>query len=170
MWLIDVARELPTAQLDGFDIDSSQAPPQQWMPSNATLRYCNIFENLPDDLIGKYDFVHVRLLVLVIEQGDPSSVLRNLKMLKPGGYLQWDDIDCQGLCVETVDSSVEAPSLEQLRETSYANGRHDWVLLIPRIAREAGFEDVHLYYFGDGNELARAFRHRGYHLKSDFGK
>lgn len=96
MWLIDVARELPTAQLDGFDIDLSQAPPQQWLPSNATLRYWNIFEYLPGDLIGKYDFVHVRLLVLVIEQGDPTSLLRNLlKMLKPGGYLQWDDLDCR---------------------------------------------------------------------------
>lgn len=81
MWLIDVARELPTAQLDGFDIDLSQAPPQQWLPSNATLGYWNIFENLPDD----------------------------------------------------------------------------WVLQIPRFAREIGFEDVHLYHFGDGNELARAF-------------
>lgn len=27
MWLIDVARELPTAQIEGFDIDLSQAPP-----------------------------------------------------------------------------------------------------------------------------------------------
>ena len=89
MWLIDVARELPTAQLDGFDIDLRQAPPQQWLPSNATLRYWNIFEDVPDDPIGKYDFVNFRLLVLVIEGGDPRSVLQTLlKMLKPGGFLQ----------------------------------------------------------------------------------
>ena len=67
MWLMDVARELPIAQIDGFDIDLRQAPPQQLQPSNATLRYLNIFENVPDDLIVKYDFVNVRLLVLVIE-------------------------------------------------------------------------------------------------------
>lgn len=77
-------------------------------------------------------------------------------MLKPGGYLQWDDIDCPGMWVKTVDSGVEAPSLKQLREMSYSNGRHDWVLQIPRFAREIGFEDVHLYHFGDENELARA--------------
>lgn len=61
------------------------------------------------------------------------------------------------MCVKTVDSGVEAPSLEQLREMSYSNGRHDWVLQIPRFAREVGFEDMNLYYFGDGDELARAF-------------
>ena len=158
MWLIDVARELPTAQLDGFDIDLSHAPPQQWLPSNARLRFWNIFENIPVEFVGRYDIVHVRLLVLVIEQGDPRSVLRNLlAMLKPGGYLQWDDLDCPGMCVKKVDPSVEAPSLDQLREMSYANGRHDWVLELPRFAREVGFDDVHLSHFGDGFELARAF-------------
>ena len=158
MWLIDVARDMPTAQVDGFDIDLSQAPPQQWLPSSATLRYWNIFEDIPEEFVGKYDFVHVRLLVLVIEKGDPRSVLRNLlAMLKPGGYLQWDDLDCPGMSVKTIDPSVEAPSLNQLREMSYANGRHDWVLQIPRFACEVGFEDVNLYHFGDGNELARAF-------------
>lgn len=109
-------------------------------------------------MIGKYDFVHVRLLVLVIEHGDPRSVLRNLlKMLKPGGFLQWDDLDCPGMCVKTVDSTVQAPALEQLREMSYANGRHDWVFRIPTYASDVGFENVEIHSFGDGIDLARAF-------------
>jgi len=158
MWLIDVARELPTAKIEGFDIDLSQAPPQKWLPSNAALRYWDVFEDLPDDLIGKYDFVHVRLLVLVIEHADPRFVLRNLlKMLKPGGFLQWDDLDCPGMCVKTVDSTVQAPALEQLREMSYANGRHDWVFQIPTYASDVGFENVEIHSFGDGIDLARAF-------------
>ena len=156
MWLIDVARELPITQIDGFDIDLRQAPPQQWQPSNATLRYWNISENVPDDLIGKYDFVNVKLLVLVIEGGNPCSVLQNLvKILKPRGFLQWDDLDCPSMCVKTADPSVKAPALEQLREMSYANGRHDWVLQIPELSKEVGFENMDLHYFGDGIELAR---------------
>ena len=158
MWLIDVARELPTAQLDGFDIDLTQAPHQQWLPSNVNLRPWNIFDDVPSDVMGKYDIVHVRLLALVIEQGDPRSVLRNLLvMLKPGGYLQWDDIDSSEMCVKKVDSLLQAPALEQLREMSYANGRNDWILQLPRSASEEGFQDAILYHFGDSIELARAF-------------
>ena len=108
---------------------------------------------MPDDLIGKHDFVNVRLLVLVIEGGDPRSVLQNLvQMLKPGGFLQWDDLDCLGMCVKTVDPSVKAPALEQLREMSYANGRHDWVLQISELLKEVRFENMDLHYFGDGIE------------------
>ena len=158
LWLIDVARAFPGVQIHGFDIDLSQAPPQQWLPLNTTLQYWNIFEDVPEELVGKYDIVHVRLLILVIEGGDPRSVLRHLlKLLKPGGYLQWDDIDCPGMCVKTVDPSVTAPSLEKLREMSYANGRHDWVLRLPEFAKEVGFEDVEMKFFGDDVEFAKAF-------------
>ncbi|MCJ1453327.1 hypothetical protein MMC28_003674 [Mycoblastus sanguinarius] len=158
MWLIDVSHDLPTARLDGLDIDLTQAPHRQWLPPNIKLRQWNIFDEVPSDLVGKYDILHVRLLLLVIEQGDPRPVIRNfLKMLKPGGYLQWDDLNFLEMCVKKVDPQLQVPALEQLREMVSANGRGDWVLQLPEYATEEGFEDTNLYYFGDGNELARAF-------------
>ena len=158
IWLIDMARELPNAQLHGFDIDLTQAPHPQWLPRNISLRSWNIFEDVPSDLIGKYDLVHVRLLVLVIPDGKPQSVLQNLfKMLKPGGYLQWDDIDCVNMHVKRINPQVQAPALDQLREISYAGGRHDWVLELPKSIAEAGYKVVGFHYFGDGDELIRAF-------------
>jgi hypothetical protein len=55
----------------------------------------------------------VRLVVLVLE--DPREFLGKLfRMLKPGGYLQWDELDCVNMCVKKVDPLVEAPALEQL--------------------------------------------------------
>ena len=88
MWLIDVARELPDALLYGFDNDLKQAPHQNWLPSNVTTRYWNIFEEIPADLVGRFDLVHIRLVVLVVEESDPRPIIGNLlKMLKPGGYL-----------------------------------------------------------------------------------
>ena len=159
MWLIDVARQNPGVQLDGLDIDLKQAPHPQWLlPSNITLRTWNIFENPPSDLVGKYDFVHVRLLVLVIEGDKPQNVIRNIaKLLKPGGYLQWDELDCVNMHVKKVESSVQAPALDKLREMSYAGGRHDWTLHIPQFLAEGGFQDTKMEYFGDEDALIRAF-------------
>lgn len=158
MWLIDVARELPTAQLDGFDHDLAQAPHPKWLPPNIRMRHWNIFDELPTDLVGQYDIVHVRLLVLVIEQGNPRPVIRKLlTMLKPGGYLQWDELDCVHMHVKKVDPHVPAPALEKLRDMSWADGRHDWTLQLPEFMTEEGFEDATMECFGDGDEMIRAF-------------
>ena len=156
-WLLDVARTLPNATLDGFDNDLSQAPHQKWLPPNVTMRHWDIFEDVPEDCVAKYDFIHVRLLVMVIE-GHPESVIRKLlKMLKPGGYLQWDELDCVNMRVKKVDPELQAPSLDQLREMSYANGRYNWTLQLPKFMTDQGFLDVKMELFDDNPELIRAF-------------
>ena len=88
IWLIDVAREHPTAQIDGSDIDLSQAPPKQQLSLDITLRTWNVFDYPSEDMIEVYDVVHVGLLVLVVQGSDPRNIIRNLlRMLKPGGYI-----------------------------------------------------------------------------------
>lgn len=83
-WLLDVSRTLPNATFEGFDNDLSQAPHQKWLPRNVSMRHWDIFEEVPEALMAKFDFIHVRLLVMVIE-GRPEGVIHNLvKMLKPG--------------------------------------------------------------------------------------
>lgn len=84
-WLLDVARDFPQAQLDGFDKDLSQAPHKSLLPSNVSMRHWDIFTDLPDDMVGKYDYVHVRLLVLVLHGNSQPFIQKLLKMLKPGG-------------------------------------------------------------------------------------
>ncbi|MCJ1236445.1 hypothetical protein MMC14_004426 [Varicellaria rhodocarpa] len=158
MWLIDIARELPEAQLEGFDIDLTQAPHPQWLPSNVTMRKWNIFEDVPDHLVGKFDIVHVRLIVLVMSQDDTRIVIPNLlKMLKPCGYLQWDDLNCRDMCVKKVDASAQSPALDQLRKMSWANGRHDWLLQLPQRMADEGLQDAELYHYGDSTDMIRAF-------------
>lgn len=157
IWLIDVAKEFPTAQLDGFDIDLTQAPSKQWLPPNITLRTWNIFEDVPVDLLAKYDFVHVRLLVLVVENSDPRPVVRkHVTMLKPGGYLQWDDLNYPDTCVKSFDSSLKTPALQELRTIAYSQGRNDWTLQLDSIMSEEGLKDATLYHFHDKLELAKA--------------
>ncbi|KAK4113327.1 hypothetical protein N656DRAFT_778088 [Canariomyces notabilis] len=159
IWLIDTARELSEeAQLDGLDYNLQQAPHQKFLPSNVRMRYWNVFDDVPDDLVGKYDYVHTRLLLLVVESKDPRPIIRNLrKLLKPGGYLQWDELDTVHMSVKKADPNLNTPALDQLRDWSWADGRHDWTVKLDQFIAEEGFQDVKAEFIGDPPELARAF-------------
>lgn len=41
----------------GLDISFDQAPPAEWLPSNVKLRLYNVFEQAPDDLVEKFEYV-----------------------------------------------------------------------------------------------------------------
>nr|URT29631.1 AmpA [Beauveria felina] len=158
IWLIDVSRQLPEAQLDGLDYDLNQAPHQGWLPKNVKTRFLDLLADIPDDLVGKYDYIHTRLLVLVVESQNPRPIIRNLyKLLKPGGYLQWDELDTVNATVKKVDPKLQAPALDQLLDWSCAEGRHDWTVKLPQFLADEGFHDTTIDFYGDGPELARAF-------------
>ncbi|KAK5994070.1 N-methyltransferase tcpN-like protein [Cladobotryum mycophilum] len=158
IWLVDVSRQLPDARLDGLDYDLRQAPHANFLPPSVKMSRWNVFDDVPEDLVGKYDYVHTRLLLLVVESQDPRPVLRNLlKLLKPGGYLQWDELDTVHTAVQKADPSVQAPALEGLAEWSMAAGRHDWTVRLADFATEVGFQGAKSDFFGDGPEIARAF-------------
>jgi SAM-dependent methyltransferase len=158
IWPIDVAREHPGIPIDCFDIDLDQAPHQSLTPSNIQKRYWDIFEDPPADVIGKYDYVHVRLLLLVIDGGDPRRILRNLyKLLKPGGYLQWDEIDCVNMGVKRAEPQIPTPGLNELSKVAWAGGKHDWTIQLPKYMKEEGFNETRIEYFDDPPELVRAF-------------
>jgi len=158
LWLIDVSREFPHCQLEGLEIDLTQAPHPGWLPSNVNLRHWDLLTDVPTGLEGKYDLVHVRLLVLILSGLDPMPVIRRLfQLVKPGGYLQWDELDCVNMCIKKADPSVAAPALEDIKEASHAGGRHDWVLELPRLLTENGFQDAKIDYYDEPLELVRAF-------------
>ncbi|EFR01487.1 hypothetical protein MGYG_04495 [Nannizzia gypsea CBS 118893] len=160
LWLFDLARELPeSAQLDGFDISLANAPHKQWWPQNVTLRQWDIFDDVPEEMIGKYDIVHLRLLILVVENSDPRPIIQKVhKMLKPGGYIQWDDLNYPDTHVRTplLSSSTSTPAFDSLREFVYSNGRHDWVLQLPGILTSEGFEGARQFNYVDRPDLTKA--------------
>ena len=109
-------------------------------------------------MTGRYDFIHIRLLVLAIEQIQVPLILRSvLKMLKPGGYLQWDDLDVMNMGVKKVDSTVPSPALDELVMMSNPNGRYNWTVEIKKVMEEEGFQNVSLDLIGDPPELVRPF-------------
>ena len=75
---LDLARQLPpTAQLEGLDIDNSQCPPPSWLPPNVTMRAVDALQrDVATDLLCRFDVVHVRLFMFVVEE--PGPLLRNV--------------------------------------------------------------------------------------------
>ncbi|KAL8745588.1 MAG: hypothetical protein Q9190_002300 [Brigantiaea leucoxantha] len=120
IWLIEVARVLPsTALLDGIDINFNQCPPKEWLPNNLTWITHDILSEPPRKLCEKYDVIHVQLFITILRDGNPVPMLQNLmKMLKPGGYLQWCEWDVNTWEVLRVPSAPSQTNneLEELRD------------------------------------------------------
>ncbi|KAJ5993232.1 hypothetical protein N7451_008956 [Penicillium sp. IBT 35674x] len=96
IWLKDVSKVLgPGSQspvyYHGFDISSQQFPKTQ---ENIQFSIHDITKPFPAEHLGRYDLVHVRLLVAAIDESDYKLAIANIDaILKPGGYLQWEEID-----------------------------------------------------------------------------
>ncbi|KAI0410861.1 hypothetical protein F5X98DRAFT_381321 [Xylaria grammica] len=92
-----------SCEFHSFDISLDQASPTAWLPSNIHMHAWDIFEDPPLQFRPFFDIVHVRLITPVVKTKDPLPVLVNLtKRLKPGGYLQWDEVDMNGGLIKTV--------------------------------------------------------------------
>ena len=82
IWPIELARKVSSkASIDGIDITLEQCPPRDWLPANVHLIKHDVFEPFPAELVGKYDVVHVQLLICVIQDNNPGEVIRNLRSL-----------------------------------------------------------------------------------------
>ena len=109
----------------GFDIVGIHYPASQNLPKNVKLGILDAFtKNIPQEHVGQYDVVHVRVFAVVVKNNDPEPLIRNAyKMLKPGGYLQWDEFD--GGSFKAVapgsdpdDSSVSIAATQEMIDTS----------------------------------------------------
>jgi hypothetical protein len=81
-------------QLDAYDVSAEQFPARASLPANVALYTADVKVPFPEALHGRYDIVHLRLLVCALEKEDWRVVADNvLRLLKPGGYIQWDEGD-----------------------------------------------------------------------------
>ncbi|KAF2791437.1 UMTA methyltransferase family protein, partial [Melanomma pulvis-pyrius CBS 109.77] len=144
IWPLDVASEFPDAEVDGFDIALDQCPPKNFFPRVRKLGTWDIFDDPPEEMQGWYDIVHVRLVIFVVKNNDPRVIIRNLmKLLKPGGYLQWDELDLSGSHLERGSSSaggsdVPAPAAERALKRVQGVSVNHWAANLPAILEEEG--------------------------------
>ncbi|KAK8061616.1 hypothetical protein PG994_007982 [Apiospora phragmitis] len=94
-WLCDLHDEFAktglSSQLDGYDINPINFPVPAFLPSGIQLQQLGIF-NPSVDLTGLYDIGHVRTFGITLAQTGVATLLSAvLAILKPGGYLQWEE-------------------------------------------------------------------------------
>ncbi|QLI68163.1 N-methyltransferase tcpN [Metarhizium brunneum] len=122
LWLLDLAREVPSSvTLHGYDISDKQFPPSQMLPQNVSLKQLDSLGDVPTELQGRYDVVHLRMWANNLSSKEVGSFICNLsKMLKPGGYIQWEDVD---LCNHGIRTKQVEEFDQQMKELFKLAGR-----------------------------------------------
>ncbi|KAF2669193.1 hypothetical protein BT63DRAFT_455169 [Microthyrium microscopicum] len=78
--------------LDGFDMDTTKFPSPSTLDHNIRFFEKNCLEPFAEEFLGKYDAVHVRLLMYSLKEEDWAPAVRNLTtLLKPRGWLFWEE-------------------------------------------------------------------------------
>lgn len=108
IWLIKLAETLPaSAELVGLDYDLSKYPDPETLPSNVKLGFANAFDPFPEELLGRFDVVHLRFFVYAMKSGQGVPLIRNLlSLLRPGGWLVWVETGPSMYTVEPPDLAV----------------------------------------------------------------
>ncbi|RCI14843.1 hypothetical protein L249_6708 [Ophiocordyceps polyrhachis-furcata BCC 54312] len=110
IWLLDISRTLPrSTHLHGYDISDSLFPPRSSWPENLSLGLLDSREDPPESLVGQYDVVHLRMWSSNMRSGAKTveCLIRSVtRMLKPGGYIQWEEADLKRQVVQP-ESSTE---------------------------------------------------------------
>lgn len=144
LWLLEVSDLLPNATLVGFDNNISQAPPQAWLPKNVELRQWDMMTEIPEGFEGTFDFIHMRLLILAAEDNVQPLVQNVMKLLKPGGWMQWDELDWQRPSVKDAagQGGHENSALAKIGQLMKERASHDWVVNMDEMLMKSGFENV----------------------------
>lgn len=128
----------------GTDVSLDQCPPKAWLASNVSLQTWSIFDEPPDNLIGRFDLVHLRFLNFVIKDNElTSTLLRVMKTLSEfflirycstyllqhprrlfaltrfrtenGGWIQWGEYDHLSNTTVKADSEASSSNFETLQ-------------------------------------------------------
>ena len=63
------------------------------------------------------DLINIRFFICVVQNGDLSPLLEKIKqMLKPGGFLQWTELDRETYRIESTSSSKDQNTLSATKE------------------------------------------------------
>ncbi|MCJ1454376.1 hypothetical protein MMC28_004729 [Mycoblastus sanguinarius] len=152
IWLLELAKALPlpsSVQLDGFDVDLSLTPPNSWLPANVNMHKWDVYDDLPDEYLGRFDLVHVRFFLCVVRDSDPGVLLKRLLlMLKPGGYIQWTEQDLLTCTIASAASENNVQQTEELQKFAlsptpyWPSTATRWVAGLARIFEEEGLQRV----------------------------
>ncbi|KAL9549033.1 hypothetical protein MBANPS3_005397 [Mucor bainieri] len=95
-WTLEMGETYPNSKFHG--IDASSVFPEAIKPANVEFCVSNIAEKIPFP-DNTFDYIHQRLLILGLTNGDWDKALKELyRVLKPGGYIEIVEPDMQDMC------------------------------------------------------------------------
>ncbi|KAK5631976.1 hypothetical protein RRF57_007690 [Xylaria bambusicola] len=92
--------------MDGFNINDAIFPEPAFLPKSVSMKKLDVLAKpLPQQLIGVYNITHVRAFVSVILSENTTPLLSSvISMLKPGGWLQWEEMKADFIILAEVRS------------------------------------------------------------------
>lgn len=115
----ELLKDIPSDNLryyHGFDISNAQFPSDS---ENATFSVQDVLKPFPALHLASYDLVHVRLLCAAIKEVEFKDVAANLMtLLKPGGHLQWVEMDSTSF-LEDMEAGPEKSRYAELLKPLY---------------------------------------------------
>lgn len=164
--MLETAKQFQSSQVDllGLDITASNFPNAAWLPDNVKFQVWDAYSELPTELEGTFDVVHLRALYSTVSGNNVDPLLSNcLQMLKPGGYLQWDESDASTLTCFTPNASVKVDACKQIVAVQDFSARMftkmlpDWLHNLKSTLEERECEIVAHDEFDPDKRLARAW-------------
>ena len=128
VWPIDVVENsLDDTEVDGFDISGRFFPPFQWLPSKVKLHLHDIFEPFPEQFVGRFDMIHIRMFLNLSQERIRNIVSNAMTLLstlfsskvrslltyvEPGGFVQWTEHDKTAMHPIAISSDLSTTSNE----------------------------------------------------------
>lgn len=69
-----------------MDISELQYPAKEYLPTNVSLELMDVFGDVPERWVEKFDIVHVRAFGVVITHSDPLPLLENMVKMLSGWF------------------------------------------------------------------------------------
>ncbi|KAI0109482.1 hypothetical protein GGR51DRAFT_558173 [Nemania sp. FL0031] len=165
IWLFDLVKSPEVKGLDvhyhGFDISKALFPHKSWLPKNIALSVSDLFKEPPPSFHGQFDVVHIRLVLSLVRSGNLKPIIQHIKMLlKPGGYLQWDELDLfNHYDVLVPNPGTSAPNMAATFQRIKDLANWSWVAKLPEMLLEEGFKEAVQSYHEPKSELFKAWTH-----------
>ena len=147
MSMIYAWRQTPgRGTIDGYDVDISHAMPIEWRSSNLKIRRQDISRPpLHSSQLKCYNIVHLRFAASLVRSNNPDFLIENAAaMLKPGGWIQWDEIDLASASVVTTNKQPTSlfPNAEALARLTREKGAetHGWLSHLPLLFMKHGLD------------------------------
>lgn len=133
MAISGIADDLEVICLEAHD---NFFPAKQEWPDNVKFEVWDVNEPPPKHYERYFDVVNIRLVIAAVRDSNPRPIVQNvLKLLKPGGYIQWCDIDYSKPILP--DDSAYRVMFDLFESYGGLHGTK-WVLDLDEVLKECG--------------------------------